>query len=284
MPLPVVYTDDWGDNADQVAAWLLRRFDEPDYQPPVLPDVATRLWRLTQDPNVPFSAVIQVLQEDSMLTTSLMRLATSPVYGAGIHLTSLEEVVARLGLNRVRELFMQVSVAERVFNAPGYKPAMVLLRHHSVTTGYIARMLAVVVGADVGQAFLGGLLHDVGICAGLVALSERVPRAFRPKLDVTWPALVRHHSALARRLFTIWGLDSELAVIAHHHTVDAENGPQISTLVALADALANEIGVGVPGEFETDVTDAARRALGIDRHTLAELMHQAELFASVGDL
>lgn len=116
-----------------------------------------------------------------------------------------------------------------------------------------------------------------------MALAERVPGAYRPKIDVVWPALVDNHEVLAARLFELWELSAELETVIEHHQVRLEPGVNLTAVIVLADAVASEAGVYLTGEFQLERLELARRALGIDSLTLAELRHQAEVFASVED-
>jgi len=284
LPSPLLFADDWGQEPERIATWLMRCFDSPDYQPPVLPGIAMRLWHLTSDDDVSIFDVSKVLEEDSMLTASLMRLASSAAYGTGRSLRSIEEVITRLGLRRVRELFFQAAVTERVFKAKRYERPMITLRDHSVTVGYAARMLAIVSGADEGHAFLCGLLHDIGYCASLVALSERLPSEYRPDVSLVWSALVMHHEIVGSRLFESWNLAAELSPVAVHHGSQVLKGSVAGAIVALADALAESVGLGVPNEKADVDVEGALNVIGIDAGTLATVREQLEIFASAGDV
>jgi HD-like signal output (HDOD) protein len=226
---------------------------------------------------VKVKAVAQLLEQDAMLTAVTMRAANSAVHRGSSEICTLEEAIARMGLRRVTDLFLETAVTTRVFHAPGYEPVMDLLRVHSAGVAHVARMASRFTGLDGGHAFLCGLLHDVGLAAGFIAIGEQHDTSNKPAIDVVWPAVLQHHMAAGRLLQQSWALPDEVGeVLAQHHVhSSATRLAPLACLVALADALVAEQGAAVLNETAAGTIEVTSAQLGIDDHILRKISSNA---------
>src|SRR5512142_730614 len=127
---------------------LLRLFASPSYRPPLLPGVAHEVIRLAQDPDVSFRDVTGVLERDQVLAAKVMSIAQSAIYRARTPALTLQQATVRLGLQTLRNIVVEASLALKVFDAPGYEGLMQRLSWHSVATAYVMRSLARRTGLD----------------------------------------------------------------------------------------------------------------------------------------
>lgn len=273
-------------HADQLPEWLFDTFHSPTYVPPMLPRVAIRLLEVTRNPEADIKAVARLLEEDAMLTAVVLRTANSAAHRGSSEIRSIEGAITRMGLRRLTELFVETALNLRTFRAEGYEPAMELLRLHSSATAYTARMLCRFTNEDPGPAFLCGLLHDVGLAAGLIAMSEHFGPSRVPPIQSAWPAVVEHHEAANLLIQQSWGLPAEIGSVmsTHHISTRGQRLGALTATVALADALVTQLGAGVMAEVAPGTTEAAQDALGIDDHILARVRVNAEiLIADLGN-
>ena len=63
------------------------------------------------------------------------------------------------------------ALSMRAFKSEGCGDTMDLLRRHATAIGHFVRILAKYTTLESGFAFMGGLMHDVGIAGTLPALS-----------------------------------------------------------------------------------------------------------------
>jgi HD-like signal output (HDOD) protein len=249
---------------EEMVARLLACVEAPDYRPPTLPSVAVELMNLSQRPDVEIDDVVALLEQDSMLTGRILKLAQSPAYG-GVQLKSLSDVLMRIGLKTLRDLVMELAMNLKVFRSADYAETMDLLRLHSTVTAHLAKHVCQYSPIDGEFAFMAGLLHDVGIAGTLIALSDGVERGARPPaLFAIWPAVDRVHPRAAETMAGHWELppDIRMAVGAHHQVVTRGHPHPLAAAVALADDLAHECGVGVnPKAAEDAAADEEQDAL-----------------------
>ena len=263
---------------------LLRLFSSPSYRPPLLPGVALEIIALSQRPDATFDQVSSVLEHDPVLTAKVLSISQSAMYRARSPVLSLQQATIRLGLATLRSIVVEASLALRVFNAPGYEQAMARLSWHSTVTAYLMRALCRKSAIEAEYGFLCGLLHDVGIAASLLALSDDA-RAGPLRFDALGPVLDEVHQEASGLLARLWRLPVEIQnVVATHHQLHVGGTPHpVNATLIVAEQLARELGAGMApppgaaamsGEPLLDASpaglfEAARATLGIDDAALA---------------
>lgn len=261
--------------------WLRRTFGSPSYTPPVLPTVAIEVQELIRSPNVSLEQLVDVLERDPMLAGGVLRQARSAAYASRMPPGSLAAAVMRLGFRRVRDLAWQVVFRGRVFRSSKYQGAMDSLRRHSVATAHASRVVAQRVGLSSDNAFLGGLMHDVGLAAAILALSGR---RRGPELDIAALRgdLREFHEEAGAIVAKLWNFPLELRfMIGHHHDPDVEGyDDPLTAAVCIGQHVAEDLGADVElvagQQFEEPDVEGLERA----RSTLAVSDRDLELLRS----
>ena len=140
---------------------------------PVLPEVAAQLLKLTSDVDCNIGDVVLLIKRDQSMTGHLLRIANSLRYNTGVTVSSVQQAAARLGLLSIREIVILISCKSRVFDVPGFESHVRRSFRHSLTTAAFAQEIARVRRTNVEEAFLTGLLHDVGRPILFQALADR---------------------------------------------------------------------------------------------------------------
>src|SRR5436305_63397 len=73
---------------------------------PSLPDTATRAMALANDPNSNFADLARLIEGDTAIATSLLRIANSALYTGGAPAVKLDGAVVRLGMFRCKNLIL----------------------------------------------------------------------------------------------------------------------------------------------------------------------------------
>ncbi len=271
-----------GIDAQALVVALRETFRSPDYSPPRLPAEALQLLKLSRQADVGLPEIAKHLERDPLLAAKVLRSARSPLYSRGGKPTSLQHALVRLGVATLTEIFLAESLKTRIFRAPGYEKPMAEIRDHSIAVAHIARLVCRQTSLYDEYAFISGLLHDVGMAACIVALTERrSPKVKLPDFQIVWPAILRAHTESSASLCDLWGLPQEvvLAVRMHHDSGDLKYVHPLAIVVAVADRLACSVGFGVQGDCEgrdwsdqqkaLQINDAARRTLEGEAANLA---------------
>ncbi len=140
---------------------------------PMLPEVAAQLLTLTSEVDCNISDIVPLIKRDQSLTSHLLRIANSVRYNTGVTVSSVQQAVARLGLLAVREIVVLISCKCRVFDVPEFESHVRRSFRHSLATAAFSQEIARSRRVNVEEAFLAGLLHDVGRPVLFQALADR---------------------------------------------------------------------------------------------------------------
>lgn len=238
---------------DELTQRLVATFEAPDYRPPRLPAVATELLALSQDPDVEFGKIESLLERDAMLAGEILSLARSASYSGRHQVKGLREALVRLGVKQLRQVVMQAALTVRVFRSKPYRVPMKLLQDHCRATAHLSRLISQHTSVAAEQAFMCGLLHDIGIAGILIILGDTQRGEQPPDLTVLWPAIHGSHTRAGARMVERWELPAKIvtAVGDHHHVSVDGSARHLAATVCLAEALALELDMGfVPPRIE----------------------------------
>jgi putative nucleotidyltransferase with HDIG domain len=115
-----------------------------------------------------------VIEQDVVMTGNLIAIANSVLYARTGSVCSLRQAIARLGIHKTRNALLGFSVL-RSFRAIQLPLSWSLARFndHSLATAVFSDLLAQKVKTkDAEWAFLGGLLHDIGLLLIATGLPE----------------------------------------------------------------------------------------------------------------
>lgn len=266
-----------------ISEGLRRVFGSPGYKPPMLPAVALEIHDLSCRPDIDTGKLIGVLERDPMLAGHVLRVANSPIFRGRDAETSLRSAVLRLGLKNLGEVVFELALHMRVFRSAEYSDLMEQLRRHSTACANLCRLLASRSGQDPENAFLCGLLHDIGIAAILIVLGERRKGEAAVEPTVLAEVIRQIHEDVSGMLVRLWKLPEEVAdVVAHHHGKPAvEGAPLLSSVVALADHFATKLGFaadfggGANDGADVGFVSAAAARLKLDATALATIEEES---------
>jgi putative nucleotidyltransferase with HDIG domain len=244
---------------------LLSIFRAPSYKPPVLPNIAIELSELARRKNVAFDEVARLVEKDPLIAASVLKLAQSPLYGGRLSVQSLRNALNRLGISKLRDMVWQVAMDMRMFRVEGYMPILERLQSHSTLTAYAARIVAQQTDFPAEQAFLSGLLHDMGWSGTLIALSEGAKS--RPMSAPLMAAINSMHAEAGAAMAKLWGLSDEIVeAIKNHHKLSLDQRPAslLVPILCVAEHLADEFGFGIePAASADPLLDSAIAPFGL---------------------
>lgn len=257
---------------------------------PTLPVIIARLTKMLADPDTSVKKVTQLLSEDQALTAKILKLANSAYYGFPGQIASVDHAVVMLGFGGVRDVALSASVIELFRGSPAQAAEMKSLFQpdkfweHSIATGVACRMLARSRKlADPEEAFVGGLLHDIG----KLIMYEHMPVMFleilRDCRNRGRPFVVAEaerdcsHAALGRLLVEEWKLPERISepVGFHHRLRPRRTTAAVTAAVQFADIFARSRGVGWSGdEFLPELEPETSRMLGLDEMDFGKFIEE----------
>ncbi len=191
------------------------------------------------DPDCDLPRIVAVVERDPALARGLMRHASSAAFAAAARPASIDEAVRRLGATGV-QVAVLAGMAEALL-ARGRGPyhggaygaaaeaAWARMIRVGPLAGALARALVRVAGVPAHEAFLLGLLHDVGalVLFDLVStLEDEVGGAVALPDGLADDAFRVLHEPLGGIALLRWGVDPRAAwAVAHHHRRTPPDAP-----------------------------------------------------------
>lgn len=228
--------------AEPVKHRIAQRIVKGALELPVLPEAASKVVQLCNDPKTDLHSIGEVVNRDPGLAGNLMRLANSGMYGGSNPLVSLDQVLARLGVAKVREMALIISCQGKVFVVPGHEKLIKEQFKHSLATAVYAQEIARSRRWNVEEAFLCGLLHDIGRPVLLQEIIEGCAACAVPfDLAAADGAIGLLHSRVGSDMVKHWKLPVRLAEVVafHHDPLKAPTARNQAMMTALADDLAH---------------------------------------------
>jgi HD-like signal output (HDOD) protein len=185
-------------------ARLVRAPDAAADLVPRMPAVIPQLLRSLRDEGVSGAELARQVAQDMVLVAEVIREANSPMFRPPQPVRTLEGALMLLGQNGLRMLLARVAFRPVVSAQPGRLGKQVAphLWMQSEKCALAANLLAPALGADAFEAYLAGLMHNVGVVvafrvADRACHDQPLPEspAFRASLMATGRAL---SSAIAR--------------------------------------------------------------------------------------
>lgn len=178
---------------------------------------------LSSDKELHLEDVAALVAQDPRLTAGIIGAVNSARYSPGYHITNIEEAVQRLGTQDVRMMAHAINYQSAVKTKPPFSEKDFM--RHAMLSAFIAQALAKAVHFDQGEAFLCGLMHDIG--AYLLAIESR-DKYKQVMLDSLGEAAFlvpaeqsvfgTNHAVLGGRLLQQWRFPKEVVMgVAMHH-------------------------------------------------------------------
>lgn len=209
---------------------------------PMRPEVATQAIAMCRREDCDVKELSELIHRDPSMAGHILRIANSPLYLPVVPIVSLHQAVIRLGLRALREITMVICCDTVLFRAQGFTHVLQQVFRHSLAAASFAQEIARSRRLNVEEAFLGGLLHDVGKAILIQHLTNHARKSrARARHEDTISVAEEGHAAVGGLLVRHWDLGQHLCnSITHHHSPDStpEDAP-LPHILRFADDLAH---------------------------------------------
>jgi HD-like signal output (HDOD) protein len=245
----------------------------------MLPALAWEVIRLAQDPDVAPAQLAQVVSKDPVLAANVVRMANSAASASATTIRSIGEAVIRIGTQAVRQIVTASCLASKLKNPKTYGSSGRDLVDHSIGTAYLAWLVADRADSDSDEAFLFGLLHDIGKFVILKLINEDRPLAPGAMSPAQLANLVEaRHAGVGGKALARWQFPAELqAPVAFHHDPALANLEHRcrAQIAYAANRLAHRYGFGCPVDERNLLEDQVFAELGLDEKFLEKMDRRA---------
>jgi len=249
-----------------------------------LPEITLKIIELVENPRSTAQDLHKVISNDPALVARILKVVNSAFYGLPGQIGSINRAIVLLGLNAVKNIVIAASLA-KLFR--GGKVCANFeakeLWTHSISVGVMSRMLVVKINNTLpDEAFLAGLIHDIGILVELQAMREKLVDVVEKSaagtdryVDIETRVIGVDHQAFGAALTTKWKFPRSFQFVTgyHHNPMSlAHECRWMSCIVHVADHICCREGMGFSLTCKNEPLDsAALTELGVTMETVNEL-------------
>jgi len=247
---------------------------------PSMPHVLLKTLLMSRNPSVTLEQLCDCIALDAALTAQMIAVSSAASALQNGQVT-LYAVIEQLGLEAAKRVITATAL-QHFFNDqnPAQNKYLASQWKHSITTASAARLIAQSLDSvDAQEAYLAGLLHDVGKLIFVENFGVEYLRiASGPEqssLEAT--ELVQYgftHREVGARYIGRWGVQGfiEDAVLYHHAEVDEiRDAHCLVKIVYLAEKIASS-----KLEFNTEAVRVGERLFGFTAQFMEQVIDQAE--------
>jgi HD-like signal output (HDOD) protein len=259
--------------------------------PPFSP-ILNRLIASLANEDVSFSKIADLIEKDTALAGNILRLVNSALYGFSGTINSIRHAVSLLGINKLRNAALTMSVARmwnQVKTPPGWSTAN--FNHHSVGVAILADQLGQKLPVEYAEgAFAAGLFHDLGLLLIAIGLPDEYKQMSllcqqnrQWMLEYEIQVLGMTHAELSAEALAHWNLPEPIQTAVRFH-VNPEMDPTavkagvitLSRVLNAADRYVKSKGIFVSlFESPSEQADEVLEPLGLGER-LPEILTEFE--------
>ncbi|MBW2655695.1 MAG: HDOD domain-containing protein [Deltaproteobacteria bacterium] len=265
---------------------IMRRKVERISSLPTTPDVLKQILVVIEKPNISLNKISNFISNDPALTTKILKMVNSAIYGFPGRISSVSHATVLLGLNVIKGLLIGTSVFELM------QKSMLGLWEHSLNCAITAKLIAQRKGLkEPEDIYAAGLLHDIG----KVVLILQFPKEYEKVMnetemeDITIFEAEKHHfpethAGVGSWLAEKWNFPLNLveSIKYHHEPHLSKNAPLETAIVHLSDTLVRAMGFGFAGDlFVPALNPVAFEYLDLNENDIKEILEEVEDSRSV---
>jgi HD-like signal output (HDOD) protein len=246
---------------------------------PVFHEVAVKLQQVLARKGFKIEEVVQLIGEDPAIACQVLKVANS-LYFAGLSkVATIKDAIVRLGAQEIANLAMLASQA-KIYKSENkiIDSYMQRLWGHATSCAVGAKWLAMKLFQPslAQEAFMGGLLHDIGKLA-IVSILDNILRSGNQRINFSEllinEILDTMHEEVGYQLMRSWSLPESYCNIAlNHHKEEFDGSDVLLVIVRLSDLACRKAGkVLTPDPTINIMSSREAQCLGIKELTAAEL-------------
>ncbi|MEN9579689.1 MAG: hypothetical protein RJA70_2698 [Pseudomonadota bacterium] len=237
---------------------------------PMLPSVASNALELANDPDAHARSFAELIETDPPMAARFLSVANSALYARGRRVASVGEAVTRVGMLASRDLIFQIVYAAGNHGLPRFQSEVQSCFQRSVLAGLLCRAACNVLRLPFREAYLCGLLHDIG-----EARVYRILCEVAPGVDPAEAAslVLRYHPRAGAELAEKWQLPSEIVEACRKHHLDRAPVSDSLLLVRAAD-LAVPCVEALQNNKNYDLPSAALEVLALEAEAFVRIVQE----------
>jgi putative nucleotidyltransferase with HDIG domain len=240
---------------------------------PVFPRAAREVVRQVTNPNTGPRELEAVCSLDPLLAGRLIQIANSAFYSPRLPIGTIFHAVAYIGTETARRVLLAAALRGNFTSPQSHQ-----VWNHSLEVAQMAQMIALhcSIKVDPPQAFLAGLIHDIGRLAFSIMPTAFLERFHRltdggcPPVEVEMCLAGRCHGEVGSETLTQWKFPADIIEAVRWHHQPERSPLALTSLLYLAEFMT-DAQEDLPSYIRLNT---ACRQAGISMAALTELHHK----------
>lgn len=223
------------------------------YNLPAMSQAMMEVTKLLDNPATNTQTLSKMIGKDQGIATKILSIANSPLYGLRRRVSTIDFAILVIGFLEIKNIILALSMMESFRNKTDKFLDQKEFWMHSMITGNAAKRMAEDLGfSKSGEAFVGGLLHDLGIPVihkyfhtSFVEIVSKTAENNELLLNEK-NELGYTHMEIGRFLAEKWNLPSVLCDIIENHEAlqGSKEEKELTAIVHLADYATQKLKIG----------------------------------------
>ncbi len=239
---------------DKICAGITKRVNDGTFRLIEIPANILRAMELIRSENFNYCNLEEHLQNSPAMATEIIRIANTTAFRRKKSAATLRDAMARLGKRTLLSVLYFGTTRSFVAGKKHLEPITESIVDHSYAVATISRYMAARYGFDPEEAFLAGLLHDIGKIAIVsdVADNADIPYMHKYASEYFYEDILNPlHEYIGGIIVAGWDVKPEIALaISSHHQIQVIADDKITeqhrlaALINFCDIVARVLGKG----------------------------------------
>jgi len=248
-----------------------------------LPAVAVKVLELTDQPQVDITALRTCIENDPAITTKILRVVNSSLFGMSGKVKDLKQAIALLGIGPLKLLVLGFSLPEKL-QSHADADALASYWRRALTKAVAARSLAARGGRiDSDDAFLAGLLSDLGMLVLIKEVGDAYVQFLARSREHNWclksleeEALGYDHVELTVALLTGWSFPTSIVARLEGSRQQLEKSPERESRSLVLAELFTQLAAEHRLAVLPDLIECGANWYGLTRDDIQDLVQEID--------
>jgi len=182
---------------------------------PTLPEIALKVRKNADDPEVNLGRMSEVIAQDPALSVGMIKVANSPLLGRAVKVETVNQAVTRIGLRQIKSIATAMAI-EQVFVSENQVVADYLKKSWEKTVDVASVAIALMTfykkehkhsPLSLDELTLAALVHSIGVLP-ILTEAENHPDVFANPTFLK-QAIIKLSSSIGAEVTQAWGFSEE---------------------------------------------------------------------------
>ena len=255
---------------------VLKHFINQQTKLPATPRIFNALTQELNSDTTDAKKIGEIVEQDPALSAKIIQLVNSSYFGLPRHISNITEAVAIIGIRMLRGLALSSQISNTYPAHKNWKYfSFEKVNQRSLLVARLARDICQDAGVDKGiaeQAFLAGLLHDIGILvmasqdpAAYLKILQYAVKEEKPIYSAERKILGVYHGEVGAALMALWNIPPLVVEAILFHPIphlSEDHSFQPLTAVHVADALLPPIWHQKTAKMNSQLSESYLERIG----------------------